>query len=197
MTTTFTRPSILSALLTLTVAAAASAAHPQGTLVHPGHGSLPRFGFDSYNVSGYGEMVTRVHFGSLASQLGLEQGDAILSLNGFRLTYHGAWRNALSQAVSNGGFVRLAIRDVHTGQIVYRQTQLPGCGIGPITPKVHVAGYGNHYGNHYNDHCHTNPGYPGPIVGPITPKSKQYTGNQKFNNNFNNVKNLIEKFKKD
>lgn len=197
MTTTL-RHSALSTLLVLTVAAVSQAAHPQTTLLHPGHGSLPAFGFNSYNVSGYGEVLTHVRFNSIAGRMGLEPGDVILSMNGYRLNYHGAWRDALSQAVYNGGFVRLAIRDVHSGHIAYRQTWLPGCNVGPITPKSHIVG---HHGNFHDDYCDVPgyPGYPGPIVGPITPKMQKFPGNQanlKFHNKANNVQNMIHKFNK-
>jgi hypothetical protein len=195
------RNSALSTLLVLSLAAVSNAAHPQ-PLLHPGHhGSLPVFGFNSYNVSGYGEVLTHVRYNSIAGQMGLEAGDAILSLNGFRLNYHGAWRDALSQAVYNGGSVRLKIRDVHTGHIAYRQTYLPGCNVGPVTPKSHIVGHGGHY---YDEHCDVPgyPGYPGPIVGPVTPKMKPFPGNGGFNGNLkfghkvNNVKNLIHQFEK-
>ncbi|MEX2172449.1 MAG: PDZ domain-containing protein [Pirellulales bacterium] len=188
------RNSALSALLALTLAAVAHATHPQA-LLHPGHGPLPTFGFNSYNVSGYGEVLTHVRYNSIAGRMGLEPGDAILRLNNYRLDYHGAWRNALRQAVYNGGFVRLAIRDVHTGQIAYRQTYLPGCNVGPVTPKSHIVGHG---GNYYDEHVGHGHGYPGPIVGPITQKSKPQFGNGgnvKFKN-FDNIKKLVHKFEK-
>src|SRR5690606_39478671 len=142
--------------------------------------------------------LTHVRYNSIAGRMGLEPGDVILSLNGYRLDYHGAWRDALSRAVYNGNTVRLAIRDVHSGQVVYRRTYLPGCDVGPITPKSHIVGYNGHF---HEEHCDAPgyPGYPGPIVGPITPKMKQFPGNggsSKFQNNFNNVKNLIHKFDK-
>jgi hypothetical protein len=193
------RNSALSALFVLTFAAVTHATHPQ-PLLQPGHGNLPTFGFNSYNVSGYGEVLTYVRYNSIAGRMGLEPGDVILRLNNYRLDYHGAWRDALSRAVYNGGFVRLAIRDVHTGQIRYRETYLAGCDVGPITPKYVVK-----HGGHYDEHCDNGngyPGYPGPIVGPVTPKFKPFTGNNdfggnvKFNNNINNVKKLIHQFEK-
>jgi hypothetical protein len=192
------RNSALAALTVLTFAAASGATHPQ-PLLHPGHGELPSFGFNSYNVSGHGEVVTYVRYNSIAGRMGLERGDVILRLNNYRLDYHGAWRDALSRAVYNGGFVRLAIRDVHTGRIAYRETYLPGCNVGPVTPKI--VGHAGHH----DEHCDTPggyPGYPGPIVGPVTPKFKPFAGNKpiggnvKFGNNFNNVKKLIHQFEK-
>ena len=100
---------------------------------------LPSFGFQSYNIQGYGERVTYVSCHGLASQLGLEPGDTILTLNGFPLTYHGAWNNALYNAMQQGGSVTLAIQDVRTGAVVYRSSYMGGGVIGqpvgPITPK--------------------------------------------------------------
>ena len=187
------RTCALSTLMVLTLAAVSHATTPQPLLLPPGQRPLPTFGFNSYNVAGYGEVLTFVRYNSIARRMGLEPGDVILRLNGYRLDYHGAWRDALSQAVYNGGFVRLAIRDVNTGQVSYRQIYLPSSNVGPITPKSHVAGKAGRFREEYRD------GYPGPIVGPITPKSKPFVGvggKVKLNNNFNHVKKLIHKFEK-
>ncbi|MCO6044023.1 PDZ domain-containing protein [Aeoliella sp. ICT_H6.2] len=97
---------------------------------------LPKFGFQSYNINGYGERVTHINCHGIARELGLEPGDTILTLNGMPLTYHGAWNQALTQAMYQGGSVTLAIRDVHSGAVVYRSKFFGGGGgIGPITPK--------------------------------------------------------------
>ena len=100
----------------------------------PNCAPLPQLGFSSYLSPGYGEVVTHVRYGSQAQGIGLERGDVILSLNGYRLTYHGAWQNALRQAMANGGRVHLAIRDVRTGCTVHRTLDLYA---GPVTPKHH------------------------------------------------------------
>ena len=135
----------LSALL-LAVAASSAQAQPQRTLqyvgpqaqpaiqpfVQPQPVVLPKFGFQSFNINGYGEKVTFVQCNGLASRLGLEPGDIITSLNGMPLNYHGAWNNALQQAMWQGGQVQLAIVDVRTGQLVYRNTF-----VGNVTPKYH------------------------------------------------------------
>lgn len=127
---------------------------------------LPKFGFQSYNIHGYGEQITFVRCHSIASQLGLEPGDMVLSLNGFPLTYHGAWNQALSNAVMQGGSVQLAIRDVRSGAVVYRSTFVGGTpGYGPITPKV------VHHGT------------PGPITIKSTPRNN-------FNNNLSGQSKL-------
>lgn len=136
---------------------------------------LPKFGFQSFNISGIGERVTYVRCHGIAAQLGLEAGDTILSLNGFPLTYHGAWNQALQNAMYQGGAVQLAIRDVNTGYIVYRTTYLGGTpGVGPITPKV------AHHGT-ITTYNQTQPGLPVGVPGPITQKSVQ--GGNNSNNN--------------
>lgn len=108
----------------------------QGLIPHP---NLPKFGFSSYNIGGYGERVTRVRYGGLASRFGLEAGDVILSLNNHRLSYPGSWNDSLFHAMSSGGWVRLKIRDWRTGNVFTRQMYVGGFGggIGPITPKIH------------------------------------------------------------
>lgn len=117
---------------------------------HDHHISLPKFGMHSYN-NGWGERVTRVRYGGIAFQLGIQPGDTILKLNHNRLCYHGSWENALSDAMTHhNGHIELLIRDRNTGRIVYRHIDLDPhhCG---VTPPV----------------------YGGP-VGPITPKSMPY-----------------------
>ena len=155
-----------SLALVALIALPAAASHPQALLIAPEPDyCLPEFGFSSFNIAGVGERVTYVRWGGLASRLGMEPGDMILSLNGFRLTYHGAWNDALQYAVANGGWVQLTIRDVRTGRLAYRDTFVGGSHVvGPITHKLHVGG---HHGPvaHYKHHA----GHP---VGPITPKSK-------------------------
>jgi hypothetical protein len=155
----------LAAALTLVVASASSvsADHTKALLVNPGPSPsiyLPKFGFDSFNIAGYGERVTSVSWGGLAAQMGLEPGDVILRMNGFPLHYHGSWNDALYQALMNGGFVQLTIRDVRTGWLTTRQTFVGS--YGPITPKYHVAGYGP-----TTSYIVTGNGYP---AGPVTTK---------------------------
>ena len=99
---------------------------------------LPKFGFSSFSIGGVGERVTYVRWGGLASRFGLEPGDLLLSMNGYPLTYHGSWNDALYQAMYQGGWVRLRIRDVRTGYTVQRQLFVgDGGGVGPITPHFH------------------------------------------------------------
>ena len=167
---TLTRKSVFTLSTSLAVIAvvalSAGASQPKALLLAPGPDNcLPEFGFASFNIYGVGERVTFVRWGGLASQLGLEPGDMILSMNGFRLNYHGAWNDALSYAVANGGWVQLTIRDVRTGHLAYRETFVGGGGpiVGPITPKIHVGGYHPPVVHHMH--------HVGPPVGPITPKS--------------------------
>jgi len=161
----------LVASLTLATVSAptANAQQPQAMMINPGPGpfpgpafALPKFGFNSFNIAGYGERVTYVQWGGLASQLGLEPGDTILRLNNFVLGYHGSWNDALYQAMLNGGWVQLTIRDVRTGWLVHRQVYLGNGGGGPITPHYQVTNYGpvtaksvvgphpHHHGNSQN-----------------------------------------------
>lgn len=85
---------------------------------------LPRLGFDSQLIAGYGEQVTYVERGSKAFRLGLEEEDVILSLNDQRLTHRGAWQLAMREAVAEGGVVTLKVRHARTGAIAIRQTNL-------------------------------------------------------------------------
>jgi hypothetical protein len=137
-TTSRTTVFALLASLTLVTISTASAGHPKALLLNPGYDSgsscyeLPKFGFSSFSVNGFGERVTSVRWGGIAQQMGLESGDVILSLNGYPLTYHGSWNDALREAVyNNGGFVKLRVRDVRTGFIAFRQTYV-GDSYGPV-----------------------------------------------------------------
>ena len=113
--------------------APATAAPPKNTLlIAPGEPyGLPKFGFASSTIYGYGERVVSVRFGSRAAQLGLEPGDVLLSLNGYKLTYPGSWNDALSRALYDGNYVRLKIRDTRTGNIYFRETYVD-YGNGPV-----------------------------------------------------------------
>ena len=167
----FTRTTALAMLASLSFVSVplAEAGHPKALLVSPSpYPTLPKFGFHSYNLNGVGEVVTFVRWGGLASRLGLERGDIILSMNGYPLSYHGAWKDALSNAMASGGWVQLAIRDVRTGIVAYRQTFVGG--YGPVTPHV-VAYSGNSSYLIDNDHCYDNSGGIGYPVGPVTAKS--------------------------
>jgi hypothetical protein len=177
--TTTTRKTVLAllAIISLVTVSTASASQPQALLLNPGpvcH-ELPRFGFSSFNIHGVGERVTYVRWGGIASRMGLESGDVILSMNGFPLSYHGSWSDALRSAVANGGFVQLTIRDVRTGFIATRETFVGHDGHGPITPHSHITSY----------------------PGPITSKKKIMPGNPNGNvNSVEQIKKLVEMFDK-
>jgi predicted metalloprotease with PDZ domain len=139
---------LVAGLVAAAFTASPASAEPKALLLSPGADPgfvpqpLPKFGFASFNIHGFGERVTHVRWGGLASQFGLERGDTILSLNGFPLTYHGSWNEALSEAMyTSGGVVRLRIRDWRTGMVVSRQMFVGG-GYGPITPKIHTGNPG-------------------------------------------------------
>jgi hypothetical protein len=129
------RKTIVTALCGLafsTLLSASVVAAPKALLVAPGEPyGLPKFGFSSSTIEGYGERVLSVRPYGRAARLGLERGDIILTLNGYPLTYRGAWNNALADAVADGGFVQLRIRDVRTGRVVRRELFL-GSGNGPV-----------------------------------------------------------------
>jgi predicted metalloprotease with PDZ domain len=165
---TFARMTALALLASLTSvflsSSPASAAQPNALLLPPGPDyCLPKFGFSSFNVSGVGERVTNVRWGGIAARMGVEPGDMILSMNGFPLTYHGAWSDALYRAMARGSWVQLKIRDVRAGHIAFRQIYL-GDRVGSVTPKYHV-GIGNgpnvshatHHDHDYDDHHHHGP----------------------------------------
>lgn len=157
-TTLRTTALALLASLSLMTISSASADNPKALLLNPtlvpGQGcyELPKFGFSSFNINGFGERITKVRWGGLAQQMGLESGDVILRLNGFPLSYQGSWNDALREAMSQGGYVRLTVRDVRTGYIATRETYVGGYGPGiphshmyhgPITTKKKTMPY-NH-----------------------------------------------------
>jgi hypothetical protein len=142
------------------------------------HPHLPKFGFASFNINGFGERVTHVRFGGMASRFGLEPGDIVLSMNGHRLTYTGSWDDALFDAmVNHGGQVRLRIRDVRTGFVATRQLFVGGGGVGPITPHVHNG----HNHNHFDGR-----------VGPITKKSTIGPTNGNGSKKLNKIVELLD-----
>ncbi len=180
--TTFTRKTVLALLASLTLVAisTASAAPPQKLLLNPNPGGpggfdLPKFGFSSFNIQGFGERVTGVRWGGIAHRMGLESGDTIVSLNGYPLSYRGAWKDALREAIyHDGGHVKLKIRDVRTGMIAFRHTYV-GDICGPIVEN-------NYYGG---------PGY----NGPVTSKKKSMPSHpHSHTSGVEQIKQLVELF---
>jgi hypothetical protein len=118
--------------LSALVSSVSAASPPSALLIAPGEPyGLPKFGFSSSTIPGYGEQVVYIRPGGRAARLGLEPGDVILSLNGFRLTYSGSWNDALSHALYSGGYVQLQVRDVRTGFVRVKSTY-----VGPIAGPV-------------------------------------------------------------
>jgi hypothetical protein len=182
---------ILAVAASLALVAASTpvthASQPKALLINPTPDPgcyLPKFGFNSFNIGGVGERVTYVQWGGLAAQMGLEPGDLILSVNGFPLSYHGSWNDALLSAMQNGGLVQLTIRDVRTGWLANRQLFLGnGGGYGPITPKYQVTQYGP-----TTQHIIVGNGGP---VGPVT--TKKMVGPQ--NNKNVSINDIVKLFK--
>ena len=159
------------------VASSYAAGPPQTKLFAPGEPyGLPKFGFSSSTIYGYGERIVHVRYGSRAESLGLEPGDVILSLNGYKLTYPGSWNDALTQALYNNNYVRLKIRDVRTGNIFFRETYVNyGGGNGPIQYFKKTGNFnGNGNGNPHVD------------FHPVVPTPKNLKG----------IKNLKQVFEK-
>jgi hypothetical protein len=158
--------SLASCALIALVALESVAEGPRNLLLKPTpYPHLPTFGFSSFNIRGVGERVTSVRYNSRAARLGLEPGDLIVKLNGYRLTYHGSWNDALYEAVANGGRARLLIRDVRTGHFVTRDVFVGGYP-GPVTHKHKVN---NGPFPPHAEHFPHEVDYP---TGPVTPKSK-------------------------
>lgn len=184
MTTTRYLLLALLASLTLGLVSTVEAAPPQALLIapEPEWYDLPRFGFSSYNIYGIGERVTGVRWGSLAARIGLERGDVILAMNGFPLTYHGAWNDSLREAMYNGGWVQLTIRDVRTGRLAVRETYVGSYGPGPITPRSHITTYHGPHTSHVV------------VGGPLTHKSQKHVKKFKSHDFDEQIKKLAKMF---
>lgn len=142
---------MLGLSLSAFVAPTSAAGPSKALLFAPGEPyGLPKFGFSSSTIYGYGERVVYVKHGSRASHLGLEAGDVLLSLNGYKLTYSGSWSDALSRALYDGNYVRLKVRDVRTGNIYFRETYVD-YNNGPVQ---HYKTAGGNFGSQppYNVH---------------------------------------------
>src|SRR5215471_7461604 len=127
-------------LTLLAFVAPATASGPVNKLlIAPGepHG-LPKFGFSSSTIPNFGLRIVSVRPDGRAYRMGLEPGDVILSLNGYRLTYGGSWDDALSRALNDDGLVQLRVRDVRTGAVRVRQTRIDFGG-GPIEHHFNVG----------------------------------------------------------
>jgi S1-C subfamily serine protease len=72
-------------------------------------------------VPGDGVEVLRVYPNTPAEHIGLEVGDVIVSVNGRAVTSTVDFRRAMNDS---GGQVRLRVRDVRTGNLVYRSARL-------------------------------------------------------------------------
>lgn len=137
------------------VTPASAASPPNALLIAPGEPyGLPKFGFSSSTIYGFGERVVFVRPGGRAYHLGLEPGDVILSLNGYNLTYSGSWNDALSRALSYGNVVRLRVRDIRTGNVFVKETYV-GFSDGPINHYYTTGAPQPHVIHHNNNGPHT------------------------------------------
>ena len=115
---------LLAAALATTLSATAFgqayiAPNPGYPLVSP-----PQLGINYLTIPGYGYRVTGILGATPAARIGLEPGDVLLSINGYPLTWNGAHTTPMSQASYYGGWITLRIRDVRTGWVVTRSTNL-------------------------------------------------------------------------
>lgn len=81
-----------------------------------------RLGFDGVFV-GSGMRVQKVHWGSIAHQIGLERGDVIEIVNGQQVFGYQHYLNLLA---SSNGSVTLGVRDINSGRIVYLNVNFGG-----------------------------------------------------------------------
>ena len=120
------RNTMLFAAALLMLVGTSQAQTQRGLGLRPTPGTLPRLGFQYNLIPGRGLQVLSVWRGSLADQMGLEQGDLIVSFNGQSVAYPGAYDQAMLNATRFGGNVNLGIQDVRTGMIQYRSTNVFG-----------------------------------------------------------------------
>jgi S1-C subfamily serine protease len=92
-------------------AARADEAAVEPRFILPGDDPSPtlRLGFHGHVVPGYGMAVDRVPYGSLASRIGLERGDVITRVNGWRIRSEADYFAAMRRT---GRFLRLVVQDV-------------------------------------------------------------------------------------
>lgn len=148
-------------LAAATLASTASADPPKPKLmIAPGFApgepyGLPKFGFASSTIPGFGERIVDVRYGGRAYYLGLEPGDVILSLNGYKLTYTGSWNDALRNALFDGNTIRLKVRDVRTGNVYFRETYVD-YNDGPVVYNYKLEKNGPHHDHDFHDDHHVN-----------------------------------------
>lgn len=148
-------------LAVATIASTASADPPKTKLmITPGFApgepyGLPKFGFASSTIPGFGERIVDVRYGGRAYYLGLEPGDIILSLNGYKLTYTGSWNDALRNALFDGNTIRLKVRDVRSGNVYFRETYVD-YNDGPVVYNYKVETHNPHHDHDFHDDHHVN-----------------------------------------
>ena len=87
----------------------------------------PRLGLTTVrsSVQGVsGEQVTRVGYGSIAEQLGIQAGDVVIAVNGRGVDRHNNIRAAELDSTNQQGWVTLKIRNPRTGRTAYHTAKL-------------------------------------------------------------------------
>ncbi|WP_339750272.1 PDZ domain-containing protein [uncultured Rubinisphaera sp.] len=103
-------------------------------LVNPGghdhdhHDDIPTLGFYGYQTC-QGMVVTKVNRGTEAWKIGLEPGDIIVSIDGFRLHDEGDYTRAMRRA---GRHADLRVKDVHGRGIFTVEAHLHGNNNRPV-----------------------------------------------------------------
>jgi S1-C subfamily serine protease len=109
---------------------AGGGAVPAGTIQRPAapgaspvdQGPLPDFGLDiDGTFDGRGILLTRIPKGGHAGRVGLEPGDVLLAVNECSVRTPADWEGVMTD---NNGRFHLRVRDVRTGNIVYRDVDL-------------------------------------------------------------------------
>lgn len=88
-------------------------------------GGALALGFQYQLIPGYGYRVAWPLPSGVGSNIGLEPGDVVLAINGHSLNFYNAHVMALAQGSSYHNWHWFTIRDVRTGNVVYRWAYAP------------------------------------------------------------------------
>jgi len=133
---------LISAAALATTLGANLAQAEETYLLRPDYGRTPKLGIYTRFIPGRGMYVTGTAYGTEARRLGIEAGDTIVAIDGRRMNYAGAFRDAVRRAMQSGpvyyngpsmrlqptgptnAWVTLTIRDWRTGRLATRTTNL-------------------------------------------------------------------------